>query len=244
MPPSLLWLLQVAITLVISASISPTSTPAASVRSHQAEAQATPRCLQASQALVLLPQDTLQPRLATRLLLQASAARALVPRLQAMQLPALSIRLRRQATRQPRPPMARLLRRHIPQHLLATHRHRRLTRPRRQVTALPRQRIVVRLRRTTVRHRLHTVQRHRRTALQARNSVRPTTGARLHHPLPRRTALLVRSTLPQALLAMQRTRLHLPSSLPRLRVRHHTRRLRQSGRRLAPLTRRRKFHWS
>jgi hypothetical protein len=244
MLPSRLLLLLVATMPVGSASTSPTSTMVVSARSLQAEAQATLRCLQDSQAPAQHRQATHPLRLDTRLPLQASAALGSVPPRQATRLPALSTRQLRRATRLLRLHMVPLLRRHTLQLPPATHRRHLLTRLRPRATAQPRRRTVAQLRHTTARRHLRTVRRHLLTALRALSSVRPTTGARPPRPRRRRTALPAHSTLLQALLATQRTRLRRPSSLPRLRVRHHTRLLRPSGRQQARHTRLRKFHWS
>jgi hypothetical protein len=224
--------------LAVLLSTSPTSTTVASAHSiRQAEAQATLRCLQASQVPAQRLQATHQPRLGTLQLRQASAARASVPLRLATLLPVPSTRLHRRATLRHRPLTVRPLLRHIPQLHRATHRLLRRTRLPRQATALLRRRTVARPHRTTARHRPRTVRRRLPTARQARSLVRATTGARLPLQLPRPIAQLVRSTLLRALLATQRTRPHRLSSLPRHRVRHHTRRLRQSGRLLARRTR-------
>ena len=245
MLPSRLLLLLVATTPVGSASTNPTSTTVVSARSLQAEAQATPRCLQDSQAPARLHQATHPLRQDTRLPLQASAVLASVPPRQAMRLPALSTRQLRQATRLPRLHMALLLRRHTLLLRQAILRRRLLTRLRHQATAQPRRRTVAQRRHTTARRHLRTVRHRLLTAPRALNSVRPTTGARPPRPHRRRTALPARSIHLQVLLAIRRTRLRRPSSLPHLRVRHHTRLLlRLSGRRQARHTRLRKSHWS
>src|SRR5690242_3357299 len=245
MPPSLPLLLQVTITQAGGASIrGRTLTTVVSARSLQAEAQATLQRRQASRAPARRPLDILRPHQGTRLLRRASAARASVPHLRAMQPRAPSTRLPRQATHQPRLPMAHPPHHHTRLHLPVTPPLRRLTRPRRQATAQPRLHIVAPHHRTTARRHPRTARRRLRTALQAHSSVRTTTGAHPLRPPPRHTVLPVRSTPQQALLATQRTRLHRQSSLPRHRVRHHTRRPRQSGRQLARLTRLRKFHRS
>jgi hypothetical protein len=213
----------------------------ASARLHQAEAQATSRCPRVTQAPAQHLQATHLLRLGTRLPRQASAVRASVPHHQATRLPALSTRLRRQATHQRRLLMAHPRLQATHQLRPATHQRRRRTRQHPQATALLRRRTVARLHHITARHPQRTAQRRLRTAPRARSLVQTTTGAHLLRQLRRHTAPLLHNTLLRAPLAMQRTRLHRPSSPPRHRVRHHTRRLRQSGRLLARHTRLRKF---
>lgn len=244
MPPSRLLLQQVATTQVASASTNLTSTTVALVPSHQAEAPAMLQCLQVSRAPVLLLQATHLHRLATRPPRQASAARVSAPHLPATPLPALSIRQHHRATHPPRLRMALPLHHRTLQPRPVTHRRRLHTRLPRQATVLLHQRIVVQLRHTTAQRHLRTVQLRLHTARRAHNLVQATTGARLPRPRRRLTALPAPNILPQALLATQHTRLRRPGSLPRHRARHHTRRLRLSGRLPARLTRLRKSHWS
>lgn len=239
--PSRLSFLQVARVQVASASTSPTLTMAASVRSTEAEAQATLQCRQASLAPAQVPRATHQRRPCTRPPHQASAARALVRRHLVMLLPALSTRLHRRATRRPRLPMVHPHRRHTPQLLPATRRPRQVTRLRRQATALPRRLTVVQPLHTIARPHLPTAQRRQHTAQQALSLVLVTTDAPLLRRRHQRTALPARSTPQRAPLATQRTPRRRPSSPPLLQVRrHHIRHLRPNGRRPARLTRPRK----
>lgn len=203
-----------------------------------------PRRRQASQVPVPLLQATHLRRLDTRPPRRALAALVSVLHLQATRLLALSIRLHHRATRPPRLHMALLPRHRTLRPHPATHRHRPPTRLPRQATVQLRLRIVELRRHTTARRHLRTVRRRLLTARRAHNSVRTMTGARPPRPHHRHIALPARSTLLQAPLETQRTRLPRPSSPLPPRVRHHTRRLRRNGRQQARPIRLRKFHQS